>query len=112
MPDKIVSKPAGEWQSYDIAFRAARFEGEKKTENARISVKHNGVLIHNDYELTNKTGAGMKEGPDPMPIKLQGHHNPVQFRNVWIQRLALDAPKVKAEPAPKKKGYTYVIPFD
>ena len=112
MPDKIVSKPAGEWQSYDIAFRAARFEGEKKTENARISVKHNGVLIHNDYELTNKTGAGMKEGPDPMPIKLQGHHNPVQFRNVWIQRLALDAPKGKAEPAPKKKGYTYVIPFD
>jgi len=112
MPDKIVSKPAGEWQSYDLAFRAARFEGGKKIENARISVKHNGVLIHDDYALPNKTGAGAKEGPEPLPIKLQGHHNPVKFRNVWIQRLALDLPKEKVQPPKKKKGYTYVIPFD
>lgn len=112
MPDKFVSKPAGEWQSYDIAFRAARFEGGKKIESARISVKHNGVLIHDDYALTNKTGAGKAEGPEPLPIKLQGHHNPVKFRNVWIQRLALDAPEKKVQPAPQKKGYTYVIPFD
>ncbi|MFT6181938.1 MAG: mono/diheme cytochrome c family protein/glucose/arabinose dehydrogenase [Akkermansiaceae bacterium] len=112
-PDQLVSKPAGEWQSYDIAFRSARFEGEKKVENARISVKHNGVLIHDDYVLTNKTGAGKKEGPEPFPIKLQGHHNPVKFRNVWIQRLNLDPPKKKAEPVKKKKkGYTYVVPFD
>ncbi len=111
-PDKLVSRPAGEWQSYEIVFRAARFEGEKKTENARISVKHNGVLIHDDYALTNKTGAGKKEGPEPFPIKLQGHHNPVKFRNVWIQRLKLEAKK-KAPPAKKKKkGYTYVVPFD
>ena len=89
-PDKLVSKPAGEWQTYDIVFRAARFEGGKKTENARISVKHNGVLIHDDYALKNKTGAGKKEGPEPGPIKLQGHHNPVKFRNVWVKRLKLD----------------------
>ena len=111
-PDQLVSKPAGEWQSYDLVFRAARFEGEKKIENARISVKHNGVLIHDDYALTNKTGAGKKEGPDPLPIKLQGHHNPVKFRNVWIQHLSLEAKK-KAPPEPKKKkGYTYVVPFE
>lgn len=111
MPDQLVSKPAGEWQTYDIVFRAARFVGGKKTENARITVKQNGTLIHDDYALTNKTGAGAKEGPEPMPIKLQGHHNPVKFRNIWIQRLKLDAPVEKA-PAKKKKGYTYVIPFD
>jgi hypothetical protein len=114
-PDKLVSKPAGEWQSYDIIFRAARFEGEKKVENARISVKHNGVLIHDDYALTNKTGKGKKEGPDPLPIKLQGHENQMRFRNTWIQRLKLE-PVKKGAPAKKdkkkKKGYTYVIPFD
>ncbi|MFN3166880.1 MAG: DUF1080 domain-containing protein [Phycisphaeraceae bacterium] len=89
-PDRLVSKPAGQWQTYDIVFRAARFDGEKKTENARITVYHNGVLIHDDYELPRKTGAGKKEGPEPMPIKLQGHNNPVKFRNVWIKALELD----------------------
>ena len=86
-PDKIVNKKAGEWQTYDIAFRAARFEGDKKIENARITVYQNGELIHDDYSITKQTGAGQKEGPEPEQIKLQGHHNPVQFRNVWIQPL-------------------------
>lgn len=89
-PDKLVSRPAGEWQSHDIVFRAARFEDGKKTENARITVYHNGELIHDDYSIPRKTGVGKPEGPEPGPIKLQGHHNPVKFRNVWIQRLDLD----------------------
>lgn len=89
-PDKLVSKPAGEWQTYDIAFRAARFEDGKKTEDARITVYHNGELIHDDYAITKQTGAGKKEGPEPGVIKLQGHHNTVKFRNVWIQPLKLD----------------------
>ncbi len=97
-PDRLVSRKAGEWQSYDIVFRAARFDGEKKTENARITVFQNGELIHDDYAITGKTGAGEKEGPEPRPGKLQGHHNPVRFRNVWIQKLALDA---KPEPEPR-----------
>lgn len=110
-PDKLVSKPAGEWQTYDIVFRAARFDGDKKVANARISVKHNGVLIHDDYALTNKTGAGRKEGPEPFPIKFQGHKNEVKFRNVWIERLKLE-PQKKEAPKKKKKGYTYVLPYD
>ena len=88
-PDKVVSKPAGEWQTYDIVFRGARFEGDKKTEDARITVYHNGELIHDDYAIPRKTGAGQKEGPEPGPIKFQGHDNPVKFRNVWIQALEL-----------------------
>lgn len=112
-PDKLVAKPAGEWQSYDIVFRAARFVDGKRTEQARITVMHNGVLIHDDYALKNKTGAGKKEGPEPGPIKLQGHQNKVKFRNVWIQRLKLEPKKEGvAKPEKKKKGYTYVIPFD
>jgi hypothetical protein len=91
-PDKIVCKKAGEWQSYDIAFRAARFVDGKKTENARITAYQNGVLIHDDYELVAKTGAGDREGPAPAVIKFQGHHNPVRFRNVWMRKLSLDQP--------------------
>lgn len=89
-PDALVARPAGQWQSYDIVFRAARFDGDEKVENARITVYHNGVRIHDDVELPNKTGAGAAEGPEPGPIKLQGHGNPVRFRNVWVQRLELD----------------------
>lgn len=100
-PDRLVCKKAGEWQSYDIVFRAARFDGEKKTENARITVYQNGELIHDDYAITGKTGAGEKEGPEPRPIKLQGHHNPVRFRNVWVQKLTLDGPARRVSPAPE-----------
>ncbi|MGB0767753.1 MAG: 3-keto-disaccharide hydrolase [Phycisphaeraceae bacterium] len=89
-PDALVSKPAGEWQNYIIVFRAPRWDGDKKTENARITVYHNGVLIHDDYEMKRKTGAGKKESPDDRPTRLQGHNNPVRFRNVWIKDLELD----------------------
>ncbi len=72
------------WQTYDIDFTAARFDDEnKKTRNARITARHNGIVIHN-YELTSKTGAGAAESPDLRPIKLQDHGNPVHFRNIWI----------------------------
>jgi len=98
-PDRLVCKPAGEWQSFDIVFRAARFDGQKKTANARITVYQNGALIHDDYSIPGKTGAGEKEGPEPRPIKLQGHHNPVRFRNVWIQKLSLD--DAEANPGAK-----------
>ena len=90
-PDRIACKKAGEWQTYDIDFRAARWNGKKKTENARITVYHNGQLVHDDFSIPRKTGAGQKEGPAPRPIKLQGHNNPVRFRNVWIQELDLAA---------------------
>jgi len=83
-PDKNVCRMPGRWQSYDIIFHAARFDGNRKTQNARITVWHNGVLIHNDIKLANKTGAGRPEGPEPGPILLQNHGNEVSFRNIWI----------------------------
>lgn len=73
------------WQTYDIDFRAARFDNSgQKTENARISLRHNGVYIHRNLDIVAKTGAGSKEGPNPLPIKFQNHRNPVVFRNMWI----------------------------
>ena len=84
-PDVNMCLPPLVWQTYDILFRAARFDAAgNKTENARITVRHNGVLIHNNVEIPNKTGAGRREGPEPRPIVFQNHHNPVRFRNIWI----------------------------
>jgi hypothetical protein len=75
------------WQTYDIDFTAAKFDGEgKKTASARITVRHNGVVIHDNVEITGKTGGGSAEGPDPAVIKLQDHGNLVHFRNIWIVR--------------------------
>ncbi|MHC4464140.1 MAG: 3-keto-disaccharide hydrolase, partial [Planctomycetota bacterium] len=87
-PDKNACRMPGRWQSYDIIFRAARFgrsgRDATKKENARITVWHNGILIHDDVELQNKTGAGQPEGPEPGPILLQEHGNEAWFRNIWI----------------------------
>jgi hypothetical protein len=83
--DVNASLPAGEWQRFDIDFTAARFdEAGNKTANARMTVRHNGVLIHDDVEVTGKTGAGQAEGPSDGPLLLQDHGNPVEFRNVWV----------------------------
>jgi hypothetical protein len=80
-----MSFPPLIWQTYDIDFTAPRFDAAgKKMKNARITVRHNGVVVQNDVEVTAKTGGGAAEGPDPRPIKLQDHGNPVHFRNIWI----------------------------
>jgi len=87
-PDRNVCEKPGEWQGFDIIFRAARFEGQgenaKKIQNARITVFHNGVLIHDNVEIQNKTGAGRPEGPEPGPILLQEHGSEVCLRNIWV----------------------------
>ncbi|HEV8607567.1 MAG TPA: DUF1080 domain-containing protein [Tepidisphaeraceae bacterium] len=73
------------WQTYDIDFTAAKFDAAgKKTTNARATVKHNGVTIHDNVEITDKTGGGQNEAPTPGQLQLQNHGNPVFFRNVWI----------------------------
>ncbi len=77
--------PPLSWQTYDIYFTAARFtaSGEKRVP-ARITVLHNGELIHTVYDLKNKTGAGQAESEVDRPILLQNHGNPVHFRNIWL----------------------------
>jgi len=89
-PDSDASRPAGEWQSMDIIFRAPRWDGEEKIQNARVSVLHNGTLIHDDVPIRDKTGSGKNEAPSEEYLRLQDHGNPVKFRNVWIERLQLD----------------------
>lgn len=84
-PELNMALPPLSWQTYDIWFRAPRFDAKgEKTENARITVWLNGVPIHDDYEIIAKTGAGQKEAPHPLPINLQDHQNPIRFRNIWL----------------------------
>lgn len=72
------------WQTYDIDFTAARYEGDKKVKNARVTVKHNGILIHDDLELTHGTPGFRPEGPGKESLFLQDHGDPVVFRNIWV----------------------------
>ncbi|MCH2113811.1 MAG: DUF1080 domain-containing protein [Pirellulales bacterium] len=77
--------PPLSWQTYDIDFRAARYDSAgEKTANARITVKHNGVVIHNDIELPRATPGRHPEGPGPDALFLQNHGNPVLYRNIWV----------------------------
>jgi hypothetical protein len=77
--------PPLSWQTYDIDFIAARYDKNgNKTNNARVTIKHNGVIIFNDIELTHGTPGRHPEGPEPDSVFLQNHGNPVVFRNIWV----------------------------
>lgn len=84
--DVNMSYPPLRWQTYDIEFTAPHFDDDgNKTANARFTVKHNGVVVHDDVELPSGTGAGKQRGEGgPGPLLLQDHTDPVRFRNVWI----------------------------
>jgi hypothetical protein len=73
------------WQTYDADFTNAVSEGGKIVKKSRLTLKHNGVVVHDDTEIPGKTG-GARGDPEgtPGPIQLQGHGNPLQFRNIWI----------------------------
>ena len=73
------------WQTYDIDFKDAKYDAAgKKTQNAVVTLLHNGVKVHDQAEIKDKTGAGKPEGPAAAPIYLQLHGSPVYFRNVWV----------------------------
>jgi hypothetical protein len=77
--------PPLSWQTYDVDFTAPKFDADgRKVANARITVKHNGVVIHDNVELPGPTPGG-KGGAEsePGPVFLQDHGNPVRYRNIW-----------------------------
>jgi len=84
-----VRRP-GEWQTYDIAFEAPEYVGDKPTRPAAVTVFLNGVLLHNHkeemgptiYRQVPKYAGGTAEGP----IVLQDHGAAVRYRNIWVRR--------------------------
>ena len=80
--------PPDEWQSYDIYFRAPRFDGDRIIECARLTLLHNGVVVHNNIDLPGHTGGGLFGTPPARgPLMLQDHADQVSYRNIWIQPL-------------------------
>jgi hypothetical protein len=87
-PSENASKAAGEWQTFDITFRAPRFDPSgKKTENAKfIKVVLNGKTIHENVEAPKPTGSELPGGEKPQgPVMLQGDHGPIAYRNIWVK---------------------------
>ncbi len=75
-----ASRKPGEWQSYDVVYVAPRLDDQKKlTQPARLTVFHNGLLVHHNVEVP---GQAIE-----CPLQLQDHGNPVRYRNIWVRRL-------------------------
>jgi len=94
-------RPPGQWQTYDIFFRAPRFAADGSVlAKARVTVVHNGIVTQLDEELLGQTSHRAlpkyeAHGPTG-PIRLQDHGDPVRFRNIWVRPLQLEraaAPK-------------------
>ena len=87
-----ASRPPGEWQTYDIVFHRPRFDAAGKvTQPARMTVLHNGILVHDNVVLSGPT-AHQRRPPyekhaDRLPVSLQDHGTRVRFRNIWIRDL-------------------------
>lgn len=87
--------PPTEWQTYDITYRAARFNDDGSVkEYPRMTVYHNGYVIQREQEMPWRTAWKEKNRLQPPPtepgvIKLQSHRSHyVQFRNVWVVDLS------------------------
>lgn len=85
-------RPPGEWNVYDVLWTAPRFKDGKLESPAYITAFHNGVVIHNHFELKGGTywyePASYQPHEAKRPISLQDHGNPVRFRNIWVREFA------------------------
>jgi len=104
-PAKNVCKKPGEWQTYDIHFRSARFDEQgRKLENARVTLVFNGVKVLDDIEIKGPTGSRKRfDEETPGPILIQGDHGPIMLRNIRIRGKVYNPPSPD-EPGPPITG--------
>ena len=90
----------GQWNSYDIVFRSARFEGGKLVEKPLVSMFFNGEKVHRNVAINqvhggpnsgldggNDGGKGITDVPGGLKLQCEGHD--VRYRNIWIKELDL-----------------------
>jgi hypothetical protein len=93
-----ASQPPGQWQAYDIVFRAPRFKGKRLTRQASVTVFLNSVVVLLDEPFLGETAAAdprpsysVQESEGPLAIQEHGDTTgKVQFRNIWIRPLSLE----------------------
>ncbi len=97
-----ATRPPGEWQTYDIIFKAPRFDDQGEVVSpAYLTLLHNGVVVQNHTEL--KGGTFYERPPayeahaEKLPLFIQFHGNPVQFRNIWVRELSEHAQEAESE---------------
>ena len=85
-PDVNMCLPPLAWQTYDVEFTAGKYDADgKPVAHPRMTVRHNGVVVHDDLELPHSTTASpLKAGSGPGPVFLQNHGCPVRYRNIWV----------------------------
>lgn len=91
-PQVNVSRKPGEWQSFDILFRAPQYGDDESLQSpATMTVLHNGVLVQDHVRILGPTSwmqhHPYSKKPDRLPLSLQDHGNPVRYRNIWIREL-------------------------
>lgn len=94
VPPRVnAARPPFQWQSYDIIFRAPRFDADgNKIANARFErVVHNGQVVHEDVELSGPTRGAFEGEVAVGPLRLQGDHGPIAYRNIRIRPLGVEA---------------------
>ncbi|MEM6764505.1 MAG: DUF1080 domain-containing protein [Bacteroidota bacterium] len=92
IPMVNAMRPPGEWQVYDIIFKAPTFnENGSLRAPATMTVLHNGILVQNHVTLLGPTVYDSlpryTSHAAKLPLMLQDHSNPVSFRNIWIREL-------------------------
>ena len=87
-PQINASLPPGQWQTYDITFRAPKMDASGKViDLPRLTVEHNGIKIHDDVDVLYDTRNRKLPHKARGPIELQDHGNPMRFRNIWLVNL-------------------------
>lgn len=86
-----VCRPPGQWQTYDVVFTAPEFDGDDLVKPAWITVLHNNVLVHDRTQIigpmAHRTTRPYHRHAPKLPLMIQGHNSPVEFRNLWIRDL-------------------------
>lgn len=87
-----ASRPQGEWQSYDIIFKAPVYTDGAVTTPAQVTVIHNGVVVqaaqnYRGPSAHKRQPAYPAKHPEAAPLSLQWHGDPIEFRNIWIRPL-------------------------
>lgn len=87
-----ASLKPGQWQTYDIVFHVARFDGNGKlTRRPNVTLFHNGILVQDHSEIKGQNADHVTQPypptPGKLPLRLQDHNHPVRFRNIWVREL-------------------------